>query len=527
MAATAVADRPRDRSGPRSPEFARVAGYALGAAVLLVLVAVSTWERTRAIHTSFWMDEGLSVGIASHPFSDIPHLLRQDGSPPLYYLMLHVWMRLFGTTEAVTHSLSLLASLLSIPAGLWAGRALFGPRAGWICAGLCAFNPFLTIYGQETRMYSWMALQSILAAALLNVVFVQRRRGWIVPLALVLAAMLYTHGWALFFCAAAVLAVLVLVRGAGERRPLVLDGVIVFGIAGVLFLPWLPTLLEQSAHTAAPWSKRPRFGAPIQISRGLFGGDAASIALLLAGGFGVVQSLRRAARDHERQTVVVLLLLVVVTLALAWIASQITPAWTTRYFGIVLGPLLLLAAHGMAKARGLGVVALLAVFFFWYNPHKFTSGPKSDLRDIATAVRGQMRPGDIVINAQPEQVPAAAYYLGPQFRYASPLAAHLDRDPYLMDWYDAVRHARATNPQRATQALVAGLRPGQHVLLVRPITDGVANWTAKWTLLVRRRSAQISGALAANPHLKRIALAPAFYQNASEVGNSAILYEKT
>ena len=58
---------------------------------------ISLYLRTRALGASLWMDEGLSIGIASQPFFDIPGVLRQDGSPPLYYLMLHVWMEVFGT----------------------------------------------------------------------------------------------------------------------------------------------------------------------------------------------------------------------------------------------------------------------------------------------------------------------------------------------------------------------------------------------------------------------------------------------
>jgi mannosyltransferase len=523
VTATAVADRLR---APAPTDTARIARWAIGTLVLLVLVGLSVWERTRVLNGSFWMDEGISVGIASHPFSAIPDVLRNDGSPPLYYFMLHVWMRLFGSTESATHTLSLLFSLATIPVGLWSARTLFGPRAGWICATLCALNPFLTVFGQETRMYSLVALEGLLAAALLAIVFIQRRRGFLAPLVVVLAAMLYTHGWALFYCAAAVLGVLLLVRGSEDRRPLVKDGLIAFGGAGILFLPWLPTLLEQTAHTAAPWSRAPRFGAPVQISRGLLGGDAPAVALLLAGGAGAVGLLRRGRKNEQRQTVTLFLILIVVTLALAWILSQITPAWTSRYFGIVLGPLLLILAGGMAKMRALGLIALLAVCFFWINPQKFTGQPKSDLRDISATVKSQMGPGDVVVNAQPEQTPAAAYYLGNDKLYGSPLSYRTDPDPYLMNWYDAVAAMKAVDPRVAAKRLVASLKPGQKLLLIRPITDGTDNWSATWTSLIRRRAAEMGEIFATDSTLKRVAVAPPFYRNATEVGNSAVLYEK-
>ncbi|MGI8579607.1 MAG: hypothetical protein ACR2K9_03510, partial [Solirubrobacteraceae bacterium] len=75
--------------------------------------------------------------------------------------------------------------------------------------------------------------------------------------------------------------------------------------------------------------------------------------------------------------------------------------------------------------------------------------------------------------------------------------------------------------------LIASLKPGQRVVLVRPITDGIYNWTAPWTLLVRRRSAQWSQMLATDPTLKRTVTAPQFYKPAATVGNSAVLYTKT
>jgi uncharacterized membrane protein len=83
--------------------------------LLTGLVGVSALIRTRAIDAGYWIDEGLSVGIADRPAGDIPGTLRQDGSPPLYYLLLHGWMRVFGRGETATHLLSLVIALTTIP----------------------------------------------------------------------------------------------------------------------------------------------------------------------------------------------------------------------------------------------------------------------------------------------------------------------------------------------------------------------------------------------------------------------------
>ena len=132
---------------------------------MLFLMLASAFLRTRYISGQFWMDEALSVGISSHSLTSIPGVLRHDGSPPLYYLLLHVWMSVFGSSESATHAMSLLFGLLTIPAGAWAAWSLFGRRAGLIAAVLFALNPFITAYSQETRMYTLMALLGLLATA--------------------------------------------------------------------------------------------------------------------------------------------------------------------------------------------------------------------------------------------------------------------------------------------------------------------------------------------------------------------------
>ena len=49
--------------------------------------------------TALWLDEALSVNIAHLPVTQIPRALAHDGSPPLYYVLLHVWMAMFGRSD--------------------------------------------------------------------------------------------------------------------------------------------------------------------------------------------------------------------------------------------------------------------------------------------------------------------------------------------------------------------------------------------------------------------------------------------
>jgi hypothetical protein len=496
------------------------------ALVLAGLLVVSLVLKTRALGAALWMDEGLSIGIASQPLFDIPHVLRVDGSPPLYYMLLSIWMKLFGSGPAETQGLSVAVALLAIPGGLWAGWSLWGRRAGYMCAALFALNGFLTTYAQETRMYALMiTLSLVVTAAYLNV-FVYGRRRYLPLFAVLLALMLYTHNWGMFVTAGLLIGLVPIWLWTEDRRPLVRSAALGFGGALLLYLPWVPTLVHQVLHTGAPWLNRPRFGAPVQISKALLGGLAVTVALVLGAGSGLSDVIRRKAEDPERRAAIVAVTACVGTLAVAWLFSQVSPAWTTRYLGVALGPILLLAALGLARAGNLGLVALAIVLGIWAIPKTYDLTHKSNAADLGTTASPLLHPGDLVISMQPEQTPLIDYHITARgLRFATPMGPV--KNPRVMDWTDSQDRLQAATTTRELDPLLAKLPAHGRVLLVHPVTTSVDDWDAPWTQLVRRRSAQWGEALARDRAFKRVAVVPPFYRRATRIGIRGVLYEKT
>jgi hypothetical protein len=506
----------------------RIPTWAVNAGVLVVLVAISAYLRSKFIGGQFWMDEAITTGISSHPLSAIPGLLRHDGSPPLYYFLLHFWIQLFGSSEAATHWLSVLFGLLTIPAGFWAGYSLLGRRAGLYAATLFAFSPFLTAYAGETRMYELMGLLGILATGSYIHAFVFRRRKYLIMFAVCQALMLYTHAWGMFYGVGAVLALIPIWLNSDDRRGLAKDAVLAFVGAGILFLPWLPNFIYQAAHTGAPWAPPPRFGAPVLISRDLLGGDRITVALLIALIIGLASLFTKRFRRTRQATMMwALIVLPIATLLIAWVASQVTPAFVSRYFAPALAPILLLAAWGSARAGIVGLAAIILSVVFTVHVSSYTPQYKSNMREISGELSKQLHPGDVVVLGQPEQVPLAWYYLpgNDNLQYANTLGKV--SDPTYMNWVYALKRLGKAKPAATLDPLLATLRPGQQVLFIRPLTEGAGNWSAAWTLLVRRRSAQFGAILASDPSLKPVAWAPHTYRGACCVADSALLYRKT
>jgi MFS family permease len=463
---------------------------ALGALVLASLLL-----RTQNLGVNFWIDEALSVGIADRPLTDIPDALRLDGSPPLFYMLLHGWMRLLGDrSEETTHLLSLILATATIPVAWAFMRTLFGERAGWCAAVLAASNPFITHYAQETRMYALVILLGTIASATFVGAFLQQRGPrWNAGFAIALILLLYTHNWALFFGAAAGSIWLLLVR---DRR-----GVYTFAAVAVAYLPWVPALLFQARHTGAPWARAPDFEQLYDVPRILLGPTELGILVAVAV-FAAV-----ALRDHEqRNRIATLVGLFALTVMIAWLASQASPAWANRYLAVALPPLLLGAAALAAYAGRAGVVVVAAVALFSYGD----KGPstKSNVANVAAAIAPTLRSGDLVVSTQPEQAPALAYYLEDVegLRWATLFGPLTDLG--VTDWRDGVERLEASSPEEDLAPLLDATPVGARVALVEPEIFSIQRWSAPWTRLVRVRSNQWRAWMLGDRRFRVVAVRP-------------------
>lgn len=454
--------------GPRSPRAvtSRLPDHvlrdlaALGA--LLVILGL-LWARAR--HTWYWLDEGIALGISSHPLKDIPELLRQDASPPLYYLVLHLWMALFGASEGQTHLLSLLFALATVPAALWAGWSLFGRRTGWVFALLAAVNPFIAAFANETRMYTLVVLLALLATATFLHAFVHRRRAHVPAFALCLLLLMYTHNWGLLFGLGTAAASAVCLALSTERRPLLVDMVSAFGAAALLYAPWVPTLLFQRAHTGFLSSLGPTLALVRHDLSGLFGGPEAVAVLGGVAGWGLSGVVRRPW-DRRAAAVLATGAVPVVIIVTGWYASGLGAAWLFRYLAVIVPPMLLLAAVGLGHG-GRAALAALAVVIFLTAPigEKGPLHQKSNLRGIAEKVSSRLHAGDLVISPAGE-VPLLARYLPKGLHFATPTGSV--RDVHVADWRDITARLRRSEPGRTTPRAIDTVPSGGRLLIVCP-----------------------------------------------------------
>ncbi|NEP83722.1 MAG: hypothetical protein F6K39_39705 [Okeania sp. SIO3B3] len=119
----------------------------------------------------------------STPTHVIHHLLGEDNHPPLYFVLNHLWFKLFSTDgELVSlwmgRSLSAIFGVAAIPAIFALGWLAFSPLIGHIAAVLMAISPYGIYLAQESRHYTLTILWIIASVTCLTAImpYLQKRK---------------------------------------------------------------------------------------------------------------------------------------------------------------------------------------------------------------------------------------------------------------------------------------------------------------------------------------------------------------
>ena len=103
---------------------------------------------------SLWRDEAFSVLAAERPLSFIVGHIGFE--PPVYYTLLHFWMKLFGEGEIAVRFLSVIGfTLATVIVIEWADVLYKKHWLAWFTPLFFFLNPMLLYYAFEVRTYAW------------------------------------------------------------------------------------------------------------------------------------------------------------------------------------------------------------------------------------------------------------------------------------------------------------------------------------------------------------------------------------
>ncbi|HMG42465.1 MAG TPA: glycosyltransferase family 39 protein [Acidimicrobiales bacterium] len=432
----------------------------------------------RFVSTSkLWLDEALSANISHLPVGDLLEALKHDGHPPLYYLLLHYWMELFGEGDVAVRALSGVIGVATLPLAWIAGRRLGGPTAARWALVVVALSPYCVRYSSETRMYALVMLLVLAGYLVLSDALRAPTLLRLGGLAVLSGLLLLSHYWSMWLLGSVGLLLLLRWwRGPADERPATVRVIVAIAAGGLLFLPWLPSFLYQAEHTGTPWAGPMRppsipavmlmdLGGGVNLYEAMLYGFVLLLGCLLA--LFVVQ-----ARGHEvvldlRTTPLVrpLLAVTVLTLAVGAITAYPTGAtFQSRYAAVVVPFVLVATAVGLTllpgvarMALGVTLVGLSGLGIAWNNYFERTQAP-----ELTAQIEAHSGPGDVVVFC-PDQ-------LGPGFSRDLPDGLQMVSypsldDPSRVDWVDYAERQAAADPVRIADE-VRDLAAGNDVFLV-------------------------------------------------------------
>ena len=140
----------------------RRVAFALGAVTVLGFL-LRVWEIGAK---GLWLDEAFSVWLGWQPLRELlAWVVKIDQHPPLYYTLLHFWMKIAGDSPNDIRMLSAILGTLTIPVMFLLGRRLMGTTVGLLAALILALSPFHVRFAQETRMYTTLHAECIAGVA--------------------------------------------------------------------------------------------------------------------------------------------------------------------------------------------------------------------------------------------------------------------------------------------------------------------------------------------------------------------------
>ncbi len=386
-----------------------------------------------------WVDEIFSINF----FNNSSTIVR-DMNPPLYYIILYGWSRLFGYGEFITRFPSVIAGVISTYVIYRLGKTLFNTEVGILSAFILSISLFHIRYSQEARSYSFIVLFVLLSNYYLVKILKENKEekyinkidrniiGYIV----FTVATLYTHYYGIFYIIFQNLYYL-LVHRKDKRN--IKSWVILQGTILLLFIPWIPFMAKQMVTKGLPYVVTPTLDR-LYRTFGEFTGSDISLYLILIAIICLIlykklYKKNKINKIKQRNYVwpintIFLLLWLFIPIIIPFIISQIRPMFVDRYVIASLPAMALLVSITILNFRKIFIISILLAVFIIPTVSSlgqyYQQPQKEEWKYAVKYIEDHKKANDfIIIFPEFRGLPFSYYYNGSNFK-ASNNATDID-----------------------------------------------------------------------------------------------------
>lgn len=348
---------------------------------------------------ALWHDEAFSVLMPRYSWGEMFYRLGLDVHPPLYYILLKIWIIFAGDSLFVLRLFSVIFGVLTIWAGYLFVKAAFGnKKLALLSALFLAINPFQIQYAVEARMYT-LGTFLILFSSYLLVRALENKKYWL-WYGVSVAAAIYTHYYLLFSVAAQGLFILIYLLKSRNIK-LLWRALAAYLLSLILFLPWLKTFLQQVSRVEENYwiPALAKWSVPGTVWKMAFGGQGIRNSVLLIATIVSILSIfyfLKKVRSFQKWHVFFGLLIPFVA---AILISLRTNLYLDRYFvfASLYFVILLVAAAMQFKRWKIPILILLAaasIYTFFKNWSDLGIKDKPGMAEAARYMNSNVKSGD-------------------------------------------------------------------------------------------------------------------------------------
>ncbi len=183
-------------------------------------------------------------------------LTKSPEHTPLYFLLIRVWMHLWGDSISIIRSFSAFISLLVFPSLYWLCQELFNRRLiSWLAVMLISVSPFYVAYAQEARPYSlWTVAILLMSASFLRAIKHNNKQSWILySFSLIIG--FYTSLFSLYV---AFFQGIYFLLTLSKKRLKVSKNYVLFSLISlIIFIPWILVIINNInlLHKNTSWMR--------------------------------------------------------------------------------------------------------------------------------------------------------------------------------------------------------------------------------------------------------------------------------
>ena len=203
-------------------------------------------------------DEPFTIFYSQMDIPSILSKLSQGNNPPLFEIILHFWINIWGISAYSTRFLPLLFSTLTVLFIYKTGLKFFNIRIAIITSLLFTFSNYHIFFAHEARVYSLFALLTCISMySFLSLLKDKTKRKYFVLLVFSNALLIYAHFFGFFVLLIQMLSVL---RIKEIRQTIFKKYLLITGITLLLYLPYIKLLTTRFAASAkGTWVPAPHF----------------------------------------------------------------------------------------------------------------------------------------------------------------------------------------------------------------------------------------------------------------------------